>query len=105
MHTLVSAYQSYFIQGCLKAHNQYRQKHGVHALQWSAALAESAQKWANHLAAIDQMQHDASSNLGENIFYMYGGNAHEACERAVRNWYEEGRNYDFKAAEVNPSTS
>ena len=60
-------------------------------------LAEGAQKWANHLAAIDQMQHDDSTKLGENIFYMYGGNPHEACQRAVRSWYEEGKTYDFNS--------
>ena len=65
----------------------------------------NAQKWANHLAAIDQLQHDPSSTDGENLFYMYGGDPAQACDRAVNNWYQEIRNYDFKSPHLDDSTS
>lgn len=89
---------------CLRAHNDYRNRHKSLKLVWSLELAEQAQKWANHLAAIDQMERDPSAKDGENIFYMYGGDPSEACDRAVENWYSEIRNYDFKDPKENPST-
>ncbi|XP_032226785.2 uncharacterized protein LOC5502610 isoform X2 [Nematostella vectensis] len=90
---------------CLDAHNEFRTRHGAGKLAWSGELASEAQKWANHLASIDQMERDPLTNGGENIFYMYGGNPREACERAVRNWYQEVKNYDFKNPHSDPSTS
>ncbi|KAJ7371421.1 Golgi-associated plant pathoproteinsis- protein 1 [Desmophyllum pertusum] len=39
-----------FEKDCLKAHNEYRAKHGVPPLKWSAQLAADAQKWADQLA-------------------------------------------------------
>ena len=43
-----------FEKDCLKAHNEYRAKHGVPPLKWSAQLAADAQKWANNLAVISE---------------------------------------------------
>ena len=39
-----------FEKDCLNAHNEYRAKHGVPPLKWSAELAADAQIWANELA-------------------------------------------------------
>ena len=39
-----------FEKDCLKAHNEYRAKHSVPPLKWSAELAADAQKWANQLS-------------------------------------------------------
>lgn len=39
-----------FEKDCLKAHNEYRAKHGVPPLKWSAELAADAQEWAKELA-------------------------------------------------------
>ena len=39
-----------FEQDCLKAHNEYRAKHGVPPLKWNKQLRDDAQKWANTLA-------------------------------------------------------
>ena len=38
-----------FEQNCLKAHNDYRAKHGVPYMKWSKPLAQAAQKYANYL--------------------------------------------------------
>ena len=65
----------------------------------------SAQKWASHLAAIDQLQHDSSTSYGENLFYMYGGDPSRACDRAVQNWYQEEKNYNFRSPHLDDSTS
>ena len=43
-----------FEKDCLKAHNEYRAKHGVPPLKWNAELAADAQEWANHLAVISE---------------------------------------------------
>ncbi|XP_078359740.1 uncharacterized protein LOC144644187 [Oculina patagonica] len=101
----VYSFQSSFIQDCLDAHNEYRARHGVPALSWSADIAVNAQKWANHLAAIDQLQHDSTTPDGENLFYMYGGDPEQACGRAVKNWYQEGKNYDFRSPHLDESTN
>lgn len=39
-----------FEEDCLKAHNEYRAKHGVPPLKWNSQLRDDAQKWANTLA-------------------------------------------------------
>ena len=101
----VLSFQSSYIRDCLDAHNAVRARHGVPALNWSVDIAVSAQKWANHLAAIDQLQHDSSTPFGENLFYMYGGDPEQACGRAVNNWYQEGKNYDFRSPHLDESTS
>ena len=102
---LVFSFQSFYIRDCLDAHNEVRARHGVPALTWSADIAVNAQKWANHLAAIDQLQHDSRTSDGENLFYMYGGDPEQACGRAVKNWYQEGKNYDFRSPHLDESTS
>ena len=99
------SYQSSFIRNCLDAHNTVRALHGVSPLSWSSEIAVKAQKWANHLAAIDQLQHDSTTSDGENLFYMYGGDPEQACDRAVKNWYQELKNYDFKSPHLEDSTS
>lgn len=52
------------INEVLTAHNRYRAEVGVPLLQWSDALAGSAQRWANQLAAMNKLQHSQS---GENL--------------------------------------
>lgn len=101
----VYSYQSSFIRNCLDAHNAVRALHGVPPLSWSSEIAVSAQKWANHLAAIDQLQHDSTTSDGENLFYMYGGDPGQACDRAVKNWYQEFKNYDFRSPHLEDSAS
>ena len=43
-----------FEKDCLRAHNEYRAKHGVPPLKWSTKLQADAQKWANYLATISE---------------------------------------------------
>ncbi|MCA1991366.1 MAG: CAP domain-containing protein, partial [Coleofasciculus sp. S288] len=51
----------------LAAHNKYRREVGVPPLKWSDSLASSAQKWAEHLASIETLEH-SSANYGENLW-------------------------------------
>ena len=36
---------------------------------------------------------------------MYGGDPGQACDRAVKNWYQEVKNYDFRSPHLDDSTS
>ncbi|KAL9981257.1 hypothetical protein ACROYT_G009934 [Oculina patagonica] len=40
---------------CLRAHNERRALHGASPLVWDDALVQSAQVWADHLAATGQV--------------------------------------------------
>ena len=61
------------IDGCLRAHNDYRKRHNVPPLTHSAELSAGAQKWADHLAENDLFEHSKNrkykgdDSLGENI--------------------------------------
>jgi len=51
----------------LALHNAERAEIGLASLTWSADLASSAQKWANHLAANGGLTHSGTSGVGENL--------------------------------------
>ncbi|XP_019643203.1 PREDICTED: peptidase inhibitor 16-like [Branchiostoma belcheri] len=63
-----------FAKNCLAVHNELRAKHGAPALKLSDKLTEHAQKWAEHLASLGQLQHSHGSGYGENIAVTYGPN-------------------------------
>ena len=48
----------------LAAHNRHRTRLALPALRWSAELAETAQRWATHLATLGRLEH---SGPGENL--------------------------------------
>ena len=56
-------------QEILNAHNRYRSQVNVPPLNWSNALANDAQKWANNLASRGgQLQHARNTGQGENLW-------------------------------------
>ena len=55
-----------FASDCVTAHNAYRTPLNIAALTWSADIAQSAQAWADKLAAEGDLTH-SSSNYGENL--------------------------------------
>ena len=61
-----------FNHSILKAHNEYRTKHGVPALVWSDKLERHAKKWADEIARRARMQHAELKDEGENIAAMRG---------------------------------
>jgi uncharacterized protein YkwD len=75
-------------QAILKAHNEYRAKHCVSALTWSAQLEADARAWANGC----KFAH--STAAGENL--AWGGPTQSAKE-AVDLWYGEIKDYNFAA--------
>ncbi|XP_020613552.1 ectin-like [Orbicella faveolata] len=101
-----------FEKDCLEAHNEYRAKHGVPPLKWNAQLKADAQEWANHLADINNMEHDYESinkGSGENLAYFQPGDPNNMptqcqgpknpscvqCREMVADWYSEESNFDY----------
>lgn len=73
-------------------HNKVRADVGVIPLQWSPALANYAQAWADHLAAtICRMKHRADGLYGENLFQATAG-AYTAVDGA-KAWESEKMEY------------
>jgi len=60
-----------FISAILQQHNTYRSALQLPDLVWSPELAKDALAWAQHLASINEGQHDASvrGREGENLFW------------------------------------
>jgi hypothetical protein len=75
----------------LRAHNELRSARKIRPLKWSASLAESAQQWAEHLAAIGVMQHNLELRTGQNLYVIHGATTRPAL--VVRRWAEESRDY------------
>jgi uncharacterized protein YkwD len=73
------------IQELLNAHNRWRAEVGVPNLQWSDAVTEGAQAWANKLATIGVLKH-AASEFGENLSKSPGN---QTPTEAVDNWGRE----------------
>jgi len=80
---------SIFNQQVLDAHNKARQTHHAPPLQLSPELNEKAQKWADHLAKIDELKH---SGPGENL---YMGNEEPEGKDPVDAWMEEGKDFNY----------
>jgi hypothetical protein len=59
----------------LAEHNKYRAEVGVPPLTWSDKLAQGAQRWADTIAALDQMKHSGTSGVGENLAFWSAKNA------------------------------
>ncbi|MDE1895615.1 MAG: hypothetical protein KGH91_00930 [Rhodospirillales bacterium] len=72
----------------LAAHNQYRTSLGLPPLRWSSRLAEQAQSWAEHLAAIGQLVHSGS---GQNLAMASAGS--ESLTQLVQLWGNEQANF------------
>jgi pathogenesis-related protein 1 len=73
-------------------HNKVRADVGVGPLQWSPALANYAQEWADHLASTNcGMEHRTEGLYGENLFQATAG-AYTAVDGA-KAWESEKKDY------------
>lgn len=89
----------------LSSHNFEREKVGVEALRWSPELAQSAQRWADHLAATGQFEHapeDPVSPQGENLWA--GSKGYFSPEAMVAAWVREKRYFRDGAFPANSTT-
>lgn len=84
---------------CLRAHNEYRTKHGVPALKLSKKLCRYAEEWATIIARRGILQHRDRSPYGENIFCSWssqlGASITVDGREPVTNWYKEVSNHAF----------
>ena len=74
----------------LAAHNRERSALGVAPLRWDPALAQSAQRWADQLAATGQFQHAPENRRapeGENLWA--GTKGYFGPEAMVNAWVRE----------------
>ncbi|XP_014016015.1 Golgi-associated plant pathogenesis-related protein 1 isoform X1 [Salmo salar] len=94
-----------FEQEFLDTHNAYRRKHGTPKLTLSRDLCNSAQEWADHLVAINTMQH-SNTNNGENLYYTWSSAPNTLTgKEAVDNWYSEIKDYNFSKPGFASNTS
>uniref|UniRef100_A0A672J0F4 Golgi-associated plant pathogenesis-related protein 1-like n=1 Tax=Salarias fasciatus TaxID=181472 RepID=A0A672J0F4_SALFA len=85
-----------FQEEFLESHNAYRAAHGAPPLTLSDSLTASAQRWADYLLQLGQMQH-SNMGTGENIYCKWGSSSEALTGReAVDKWYSEIKDYDYR---------
>ncbi|XP_056150413.1 Golgi-associated plant pathogenesis-related protein 1 [Lampris incognitus] len=93
-----------FQQEFLDTHNDYRRTHGAPPLTLNSDLCAAAQKWANHIASINTLQHSSTKD-GENIYYASSSNPIKLTgKEAVENWYGEIKDYQWDQPGFNMNT-
>lgn len=83
---------------CLKAHNEFRSKHGVKMLKLNAKLCRFAEEWAINLASRANPIHRSNSPYGENIFCTWSNSPHGIVvdgREPVEHWYGEVETHVF----------
>ncbi|XP_032298499.1 Golgi-associated plant pathogenesis-related protein 1 isoform X1 [Coturnix japonica] len=85
-----------FAEEVLKAHNDYRKKHGVPPLKLCKKLNRGAQQYAEELAVSRVLKHSSESangKCGENLAWAsYDQPGKDVADR----WYSEIKNYSFQ---------
>lgn len=83
----------------LSSHNTDRAIHHAPSMTYSAALADSAQRWADNIASTAALTHSGSQGVGENLYVSYTSessvDARKLGADAVRDWYDEVKNYSY----------
>jgi uncharacterized protein YkwD len=86
------AAQPTFDRRILAVHNRERQDLGLQPLSWNSALAQSAQRWADHLAQSGRFEHAPENHgapEGENLWA--GTRGYYTPEAMVGAWIREKR--------------
>ncbi|XP_060055180.1 Golgi-associated plant pathogenesis-related protein 1 isoform X2 [Erinaceus europaeus] len=85
-----------FNSDVLKAHNEYRQQHGVPPLKLCKKLNREAQQYSEALASTRILKHSPESSrgqCGENLAWAsYDQTGKEVADR----WYSEIKSYNFQ---------
>lgn len=86
-----------FQKECLKAHNEYRQKHGVAPLTLNKEICKISQAWADNLAKRKTLEHSNNDDYGENIFCVSSSDPNLSItgDEPVKSWYEEIKFHKF----------
>ncbi|XP_058036234.1 Golgi-associated plant pathogenesis-related protein 1 isoform X4 [Ahaetulla prasina] len=86
-----------FSEEVLRAHNDYRKKHGVPSLKLCKKLNREAQQYSEALASTRILKHSpesSSGKCGENLAWAsYDQSGSEVADR----WYSEIKNYNFQS--------
>ncbi len=78
------------------AHNTYRAKHKSPNVTIDDTLNQSAQAWAQTIAAKGDLEHSTNrNNVGENIYWSGGDDSTNLGSAAVQDWYSEIKDYDY----------
>ena len=91
------------IEEMLKAHNDLRRVRRIRPLKWSSTLAQSAQRWAEHLESTGVLEHDRDPRTGQNLYMIHGTTARPAA--VVRRWAGEAADYDEAQNSCRPGAS
>ncbi|MFB7474815.1 CAP family protein [Kitasatospora sp. NPDC056184] len=96
---LPDATDAAFTDDCLRAHNEYRARHGVPALTPDPAVQEHARTRAARLSTSERLSGGHAGldpAYGENQSW-FGSTAPgpATCRRAVDTWYAQAGNYDY----------
>lgn len=87
-----------FEEDCLKAHNEYRKKHGVLELVLSKEMCAHSKEWVNYLAETDAFKHRTQDKkYGENIFMKWSSDPNHTVKgnEPVDSWYSEIKDHVF----------
>ncbi|XP_017772831.1 PREDICTED: uncharacterized protein LOC108559950 isoform X2 [Nicrophorus vespilloides] len=86
-----------FNSECLRAHNEYRQRHGVTPLKLSKEMCRISQDFANYLIRKTSLEHSNNQRYGENIYCLtMSKEAPIKGGEPVKHWYSEISKHDFK---------
>ncbi|CAH8834721.1 unnamed protein product [Trichobilharzia szidati] len=88
-----------FNEECIVEHNRLRALHGCPDLILDEELAVDAQRYAEYLASISELEHCTDTDAGENLaFYTCNTSAEKrdfTGVDATKTWYQEIEEYDF----------
>lgn len=86
-----------FEEDFLKAHNEYRKRHGVSPLKLDKKLCKYSEEWAKIIAGKNVMEHRKNSPYGENIYCIYSTDPNFIItgNSPVDTWYKEVSKHDF----------
>ncbi|XP_072049457.1 Golgi-associated plant pathogenesis-related protein 1-like [Amphiura filiformis] len=102
----VGAYRSKFRRDALKAHNDYRKKHGAGTLKLTGNLNKYAQQWADKCAKSSKLQHRTEHKYGENIHFASDSRGIDGLtgDKAVKAFYDECQKYSYNTTQHIPGT-
>jgi hypothetical protein len=84
----------------LRLHNTFRALHVAAPLSWDEALARQAQQWADKCdwRHADPTKSEKPRDQGENMYWSLRYAQHESGSRAVKAWYREVADVDWRAS-------
>lgn len=82
----------------LRLHNTYRALHVARPLAWDPSLARDAQAWADGCQWRHATSNEKKADQGENMYWSMRYSADESGSRAVKAWYREIADIDWRAS-------